>query len=64
MRIKSLPQDERQKQIREYYAAREERKRKDFGNSEMVWEIRKEPVMRAFGKDPDAEEDADLQLKE
>ena len=65
MRTKSLPQKDKEAQIRDYYAAREERKRKEFGNSESVWEIREKPVQKAFWKDPDADEDgADLQLKE
>jgi hypothetical protein len=55
MRTRTLPAPERERQIREHYASREERKRKEFGSSEDVWEIRKKPVTKAFWKDPDAE---------
>lgn len=58
MRTKSLPQKDKERQIRDYYAEREERKRKQFGSSEDVWDIREKAVERAFGKDPDAEEDS------
>ena len=60
MRTKSLPPEERERQIREHYAAREERKRKEVGSSESVWELRERPVERAFWKDPDAEDDAPI----
>jgi hypothetical protein len=55
MRTRTLPAPERERQIREHYASREERKRKEFGSSEDVWEIREKPVTKAFWKDPDAE---------
>ena len=66
MRTKSLPKEEKENQIREHYAAREERKRKEFGNSESVWEIRETPVTKAFWKDPDVDDDGsgEMQLKE
>ena len=65
MRTKSLPKDEKERQIREHYATREERKRKEFGSSENVWEIRDKPVMKAFWKDPDVDDDGgEMQLKE
>lgn len=57
MRTKSLSEKERGRQIADYYAAREERKRKEFGSSEDVWEIRTRAVEKAFGKDPDAEDE-------
>lgn len=53
MRTKSLSQDEKERQIRDYYAAREERMKTDKGNSEDVWEIRTMPVKRAFWKSED-----------
>lgn len=65
MRTKSLPPEERERQIRDYYAAREERKRKEFGSSEKVWDIRDKAVERAFWKDPDAVEEASgIQVRE
>lgn len=57
MRTKSLAKDEKERQIRDYYAAREERMKKESGNSENVWELRTTPVERAFWKDPDAVDD-------
>ena len=52
MRTKSLPKEEKEKQIRDYYAAREARKEKVFGSSENVWDIREKPVESAFQEDP------------
>lgn len=57
MRTKSLSKEEKETQIRGYYAAREDRMKKEGGNSENVWEIRTKPVERAFWKDPDAVDD-------
>lgn len=57
MRIKSLAKEEKETQIRDYYAAREERMKKEGGNSENVWEMRTKPVEKAFWKDPDAVDD-------
>lgn len=56
MRTKSLSPQERERQIREHYAEREGRRRKAFGNSEDVWELRTKAVTHAFQRDPDAEE--------
>ena len=56
MRTKSYAPEEKERQIREHYAEREERKRKEFGSSEDVWEMRTKAVERAFQRDPDAEE--------
>lgn len=53
MRTKSLSQDEKERQIRDYYAAREERMKTEKGNSEDVWEIRTVPVKKAFWKSED-----------
>lgn len=56
MRTKSLPKEEREGLIREHYAGREERKRREFGSSESVWQLRTRAVESAFGRDPDAVE--------
>lgn len=54
MRTKSLPKAEKEAQISEYYAKREERRKQEFGSSEAVWDVREKPVVQAFGRDPDA----------
>jgi hypothetical protein len=56
MRTKSFSPEERERQIRDHYAGREERRKKEFGSSEDVWEMRTKAVERAFQRDPDAEE--------
>ena len=53
MRARTLSAPERERQIRDYYAGRDERKRKEFGSSENVWQIRDKPVLKAFDQDPD-----------
>lgn len=58
MRNRTLPAKDKEGQIREYYRARDERKRKEFGSSEDIWKIREKALTSAFGKDPDAESDA------
>jgi len=57
MRHRTLSAKDREPQIRDYYEERDERRRREFGSSEDVWEIREKPVERAFWKDPDADED-------
>jgi len=54
MRVKSQGEEEKQQAISRYYREREERKKKEKGSSEDVWEIRMEPVKKAFWRDPDA----------
>lgn len=39
--------------VAEYYAEREKRNKATWGSSEDVWDIRTEPVERAFWRDPD-----------
>lgn len=58
MRIRTLPDHQKAPQIRDHYMKRDEERRKNFGNSEDVWEIRKTAVTRAFERDPDADEAA------
>jgi len=53
MRVKSQGDDEKERAISEYYREREERKKKEKGSSEDVWEIRMQPVKKAFWRDPD-----------
>ncbi|KAK5172511.1 uncharacterized protein LTR77_002631 [Saxophila tyrrhenica] len=56
MRTRTLSGPEKEMQIREHYKQRDERKRGEFGSSEDVWEIREKPVLKAFWRDPDAED--------
>ena len=54
MRVKNLGDKEREHQIAEWYESREERIKKERGgSSEDIWELRTEPVKKAFWKDPD-----------
>ncbi|KAF1353341.1 hypothetical protein BDV97DRAFT_346348 [Delphinella strobiligena] len=54
MRVKNLGDTERERSIAEWYENREERLKKERGgSSEDVWEIRTEPVKKAFWKNPD-----------
>jgi hypothetical protein len=59
MRTKSYSPAEKERQIVEHYRERDERKRKQFGSSEDVWEVRTKAVERAFQRDPDEEDGAD-----
>jgi hypothetical protein len=56
MRTRTNGKETREAQIQEYYREREERRRKEWGSSESVWEMRTVPVERAFWRDPDKEE--------
>ena len=47
----------------EHYKDRDERKRKVFGSSEDVWEVRTKAVQSAFQRDPD-DEDGGLVVEE
>lgn len=64
MRVRTLPDHEKEEQIRDFYAKRDERRRKEFGSSEDVWEIRRTAVTSAFGKDPYKEEGSGVQVTE
>lgn len=57
MRTKSLSPDEKERQILEHHQGRDERKRKELGSSEDVWELRTKAVERAFQRDPDEDEE-------
>ncbi|KAL1306502.1 hypothetical protein AAFC00_005197 [Neodothiora populina] len=54
MRIKNLGDEDKGQAVAEWYKARDERVRKERGgSSEDIWEIRTEPVKKAFWRDPD-----------
>ncbi|KAK3629301.1 hypothetical protein LTR56_008785 [Elasticomyces elasticus] len=65
MRTRTLPERGKEPQIREFYRLRDEkRKEVNGGDSENVWELRTKAVERAFGRDPDAEEDGAVAVPE
>ncbi|KAK4550847.1 hypothetical protein LTR36_000427 [Oleoguttula mirabilis] len=65
MRARQLPDKDKEPMISDYYAERDERRRKEFGNSENIWELREKAVERAFWRDPDADEEGhDVQVRE
>lgn len=55
MRIKALPDHEREERIKEFYQAKDERDKAEKGSSEKIWDIRTEPVKKAFWRNPDDE---------
>ena len=57
MRTRTLPDQDKQGMIAEYYAGRDEKRRREVGNSESVWDLREKAVVKAFWKDPDVEDD-------
>ena len=57
MRTRTLPDQDKEGMIAEFYADRDERRRKEVGNSESVWELREKAVEKAFWKDPNVEEE-------
>ncbi|KAF2168343.1 hypothetical protein M409DRAFT_21777 [Zasmidium cellare ATCC 36951] len=63
MRNRTLPEKAKAEAIKNFYKERDERRKREWGSSEDVWEIRKVAVDRAFWKDPDRE-DEDMQVKE
>ncbi|KAH0363642.1 hypothetical protein KCU65_g7230, partial [Aureobasidium melanogenum] len=56
MRIKTLPDREREERIKEFYKARDEQNKAERGSSEKIWDLRTEPVKKAFWRDPDVTE--------
>ncbi|KAI7484345.1 hypothetical protein KC351_g4530 [Hortaea werneckii] len=58
MRNRTLPAKDTEEMIAQYYLDRDERRKKERGSSEDIWEIRTKGVERAFQRDPDAEEGA------
>ena len=58
MRNRTLPGKDKEEMIAQYYLDRDERRKKERGSSEDVWEIRTKGVERAFDKDPYAEKGA------
>lgn len=65
MRTRTLPSQDKEAMIREYYAERDERRRKEVGSSEAIWDIREKVVEKAFWKDPDADDEGHaVQIRE
>ncbi|KAK5676807.1 hypothetical protein LTS10_010571 [Elasticomyces elasticus] len=65
MRTRTLPERDKEPQIREFYRLRDEkRKEVNGGDSEDVWELRTKAVERAFGRDPDVEEEGGVAVPE
>lgn len=64
MRTRTLPEGEKEEEIRRYYQERDERRVKERGgSSEDVWELRTRAVDRAFWRDPDDDTDEGIQVK-
>ncbi|KAM0713556.1 hypothetical protein Q7P37_010518 [Cladosporium fusiforme] len=63
MRVRQYSEEDKQKVVVDYYKDREERKKKEFGSSEDVWELRTKGVDKAFWKDPNGD-DGDVAVKE
>ena len=63
MRVRQYADADKQEVIKEFYRERDERRQREFGSSEDVWEIRTKGVERAFWKDPDAD-GGDVAVKE
>lgn len=53
MRVRTLGEKEREKQISDFYRERDVKKKAAKGSSEDVWELRTVPVEKAFWRDPD-----------
>lgn len=65
MRVRGYKDEDKEKVVSEYYKDREERRKKEYGSSEDVWEIRTRGVERAFWKDPrGGGEEGDMAVKE
>lgn len=60
MRTRQYGEKDKEEHVRDYYRGREERKKRKFGSSEDVWDVRTRAVERAFWKDPDAEEGGEV----
>lgn len=57
MRNRTLSEKAKEEEVREFYRERDERRKKEWGSSEDIWEIRTRAVDRAFWKDPDKVEE-------
>ncbi|KAK8200710.1 hypothetical protein M8818_006025 [Zalaria obscura] len=53
MRTRTLGDGEKERQIREYYENRDDKRKREWGSSEDVWDIRMSPIQNAFSKNPD-----------
>lgn len=63
MRVRQYADVDKQKVIKEFYRDRDEKRKRELGSSEDVWEIRTKGVERAFWKDPDAD-GGDISVRE
>lgn len=57
MRTRTLPERQKAEAIKSFYKDRDEKRKKEWGSSEDVWEIRKVAVDKAFWRDPDKDDD-------
>ncbi|KAK5737932.1 hypothetical protein LTR17_006372 [Elasticomyces elasticus] len=65
MRTRTLPVKDKEREVREFYRARDEkRKEVNGGDSEDVWELRTVAVGRAFGRDPDEDGEGGVAVPE
>ncbi|EME85635.1 uncharacterized protein MYCFIDRAFT_88491 [Pseudocercospora fijiensis CIRAD86] len=64
MRTRTLPDHEREEEIKNFYQKRDERRKAEHGSSEDIWEIRTRAVEKAFWKDPDDEGGGDVRARE
>lgn len=64
MRTRTFPEKQKAEAIKNFYKDRDEKRKEEFGNSEDVWEIRKVAVPRAFWKDPDADDEGGVKVKD
>nr|POF17580.1 early meiotic induction protein 1 [Quercus suber] len=56
MRIRTLPGKDKEEQIADFYRTRDEKRKRLWGSSEDVWDLRDKAVEKAFWRDPDADE--------
>jgi hypothetical protein len=56
MRTRTLPEKEREDRISQYYQERDERRKREHGSSEDIWDIRTVAVERAFWRNPSPED--------
>jgi hypothetical protein len=64
MRVRQYADVDKQEVISKFYKERDEKRKAQFGSSEDVWEIRTKGVERAFWKDPNGDDGAELAVKE
>ncbi|TKA22193.1 hypothetical protein B0A50_08305 [Salinomyces thailandicus] len=64
MRNRTLPGRDKEQMIAQYYLDRDEKRKRERGSSEDVWELRTKAVDKAFWKDPDADDGDEGMMKE